>query len=242
MSEPGDQPPQQGYPQYQPQPGYQQPGYPPPGNYPPPGGYPPYGYPPGGGYGGPGWQPKRRGGLATASLVLGIIGFILAVIPFANFIAYPLVILAIIFGLLAVQWGKAKAGLILGSLGLLATIAWTIGITVFFNNATNNPHTVVYRVTGSIGSADVDYYTENAGGKDAQQTQNSAPLPFTRTFDVKGDLSGFDLSASAPIDESGVRSGSLACSIAVDGKVVSRDSASGTGDVVSCYATGYDGN
>ncbi|MBE7189126.1 hypothetical protein [Jatrophihabitans endophyticus] len=141
-------PPPSGYgpPEYGQQYGQQPP--PGPGAPPPPYGYPSppgYGYGPAPAYGygqygplGPLGPQYPRGGLATASLVLGIIGFVLACIPFVNYVAYPLVVLAIIFGILAIRWGKAKAGLILGSLGLLATVVWTIVIVAIFHHVSSD--------------------------------------------------------------------------------------------------------
>ena len=153
----------------------------------------------------------------------------------------PAVVLAIIFGIIAIRWGKAKAGLILGVIGLVATIVWSVVIGTVFNNAVNKKHTVVYSVTGSIGTADIQYYSSDASGHNDQQTRKSVPLPFSKTVTVKGDFSGFDILANTPIALSRPN-GSLACTITVDGKVVSHDTASGTGDVVSCDGTGYDGN
>lgn len=209
-----------------------QPGYPPAPDQP--------GYPPPGDYRPPAWQPapKKRGGLATASLVLGIIGLILAIIPFANFAAYPLVILAIIFGLLAVRWGKAKAGLILGAVGLVATIIWSVAIGSVFNDAVNRQHTVIYSVTGTIGKADISYYSSDSSNNDNQVSIDDVPLPWSQTVKVKGDLSSFDVTANAPFTVNSTRGG-LACTLTVDGKIVSRDSANGDGGLVTCAGTGY---
>ena len=184
----------------------------------------------------------KRGGLATTSLVLGIIGVVLGVIPFVNFGAYPFAVLAIIFGLIALSWGKAKAGLILGVIGLAATIIWTVVIGTVFNNAVSNPHTVVYSVTGTIGKADVQYYSSDASGSSKQQSQDSVPLPFTKTVTVKGDFSGFDVEANTHIGLGNSPRGTLACTISVDGKIVSRDSSDGDADVVACDGTGFSGN
>jgi hypothetical protein len=98
-----------------------------------------YGPPPGTpyGYGAPVEQ-KKHGGLATASLVLGIIGLVFGCIPGVNFVAFPIVVLAIIFGAIAFKWGKAKAGLILGALGLIAAILWSVAIAGAFDHAKKN--------------------------------------------------------------------------------------------------------
>ena len=93
-------------------PGPPAPGY---GPYPPPGGMPPYYF--------PGYQPppKRTNGLAIASLVCGICGF-LYLIP---------ALLGIIFGVIALRQvnrdktdgrGMAIAGIITGTVWLIAVV------------------------------------------------------------------------------------------------------------------------
>jgi hypothetical protein len=66
-------------------------------------------------------------GLATASLVLGIIGLLSGIIPFIGWFFLPLWILAIVFGAIGmkkeIKTGQAKAGLILG----IITIAYKVG-------------------------------------------------------------------------------------------------------------------
>ena len=181
-------------------------------------------------------QPKKRGGLATASLVLGIVGLVLAVIPFVNFVAYPLVILALIFGIFAFRWGKGKAGFILGVVGLIATIVWTAAIVKGADDAVNKEHTVAYTVTGS-GTADIQFDQFTPDGKSASESAEGQALPWTKTFTIKGSFSAFSVSATA----SGEQSGTLACMVKVDGKTSSSDSATGRLNVVTCSGSGYDG-
>jgi hypothetical protein len=127
MSGPSPYPQQPQPPEYGPPPGYNpQQQQPQPGYGPPPGYYP--------------QETRKHGSLATAALVVGIIGFVLACIPFVNYVAYPLVLLAIVFGLVAFKWGKAKAGLILGVLGLIATVLWSVAIAGAFSDATHDVH------------------------------------------------------------------------------------------------------
>jgi hypothetical protein len=172
--------------------------------------------------------------MAVAALVLGIIGFVLAIIPFANYVAYPLVVLAIIFGLLAIGWGKAKAGLILGVLGLAATIAWTAAIASVFHNGTSKAHTVVYTITGT-GKADIQYFQIDGSGNDQTLHANAQTLPWTKTVTIKGDFSSFDVTAS-PTDFTS--NSKLSCTLTVDGKQVSSDTA---GSIVTCDGNGTDG-
>ncbi len=50
---------------------------------------------------------KKKSGLATAGLVLGIIGIVLSFIPIIRFAAYPLGALALIFGIIALIGKKS---------------------------------------------------------------------------------------------------------------------------------------
>jgi hypothetical protein len=90
---------------FEPPSGYPQPpayGQPPPYGQPPVYGQPsPYGYP---GYGG--YPPALRNGLGTAALVLGILGAVCGLTLFGFFLAFPLGVLAVIFGLIG--RGRAK--------------------------------------------------------------------------------------------------------------------------------------
>lgn len=69
---------------------------------------------------------EKKSGLATAGMVLGIIGAVLAFIPIINNIAFVLGVLAIIFGGIALakgaSKGKAIAGLVLGIVSIVITL------------------------------------------------------------------------------------------------------------------------
>lgn len=66
-------------------------------------------------------------GLATAALVLGIIGLVIGIIPIIGWFVFPLWILAIIFGAIGakkeIKKGQAIAGIALGGI----TIVYKIG-------------------------------------------------------------------------------------------------------------------
>jgi hypothetical protein len=91
-------------------------------------GYPPPYYP---------LPEKRHGGLATAALVLGIVGLVFGLIPgVCWFIGWPCGVLAIIFGGLSWKgWGKAKAGLILGVLAVIAGTVWLAAVVTVVHHA-----------------------------------------------------------------------------------------------------------
>ena len=75
-------------------------------------------------------------GMATAALVLGIVGLVLSIIPWCTWvIGVPCDILAIIFGAVTISKvrsgeatgeGMAKAGLVCGIVGILAVIMWVV--------------------------------------------------------------------------------------------------------------------
>ena len=70
---------------------------------------------------------KNSSGLATAGMVLGIIGAVLSFIPIINNIAFFIGILALIFGIIGIVKkagkGKAIAGIALGILSIVITLA-----------------------------------------------------------------------------------------------------------------------
>lgn len=69
----------------------------------------------------------KKSGLSTAGMVLGIVGIVLSFIPIINNIAFFLGILAVIFGIIGLVKkagkGKAIAGLVLGLLAIVITLA-----------------------------------------------------------------------------------------------------------------------
>jgi hypothetical protein len=77
--------------------------------------------------------PLPQNGLGTAGFVLGLLGLSFSPIQLVGMIAWPLVILGLIFSLagigransrLATNKGLAVAGLVLSILGLLTCVMW----------------------------------------------------------------------------------------------------------------------
>jgi hypothetical protein len=104
------------------------------------------------------------------------------------------------------------------------------------NDAVNKQHTVVYNVTGK-GTADISYYQSDGSGKDVSITENNQKLPWTKTVTVKGDLSGFVVTAT--VSDFTKTISNMSCELSVDGKVVSTDK--GNNSIVSCSGSGYSG-
>ncbi len=118
---------------------------------------------------------------------------------------------------------------------LLVVLALGIGACVSIinlagnaiNTANNKTHTVVYSVTGS-GSVSLSYAAidKNQGG----MTQNSdVPLPWTKTITGSGLFNYYSVTATL-----GAGGGSATCTITVDGKVVTTNSATGVYSSASC--------
>jgi len=126
-------------PQYPTQPGQ------PPGQYPTQPGQPPGQYPgqP------PGQYPaaRRRNGMGTAALVLGVVAVVLVLLLLFSPIGAFLGLLAVLFGILGIMRtnrgeadnrGQAVAGLVTGAIALLVGIFFTISIGVWFSTHVND--------------------------------------------------------------------------------------------------------
>jgi hypothetical protein len=123
-------------PQYPTQPG------PPPGQY-PAGQYPAGQYPAGG------YQaaPRRRNGMGTTALVLGVVALVLVLLLIFSPLGAFLGLLAVIFGIVGIvranrreadNRGQAVAGLVTGGLALLFGIWFTISVGVWFSTHVND--------------------------------------------------------------------------------------------------------
>ena len=79
------------------------------------------------------YGPPPENGLGTAGFVLGLIGLLFSPIPIVGVIAWPLVILGVIFASIGVgkankgtanNRGLAVAGVVLSVLGLVICVLW----------------------------------------------------------------------------------------------------------------------
>ncbi|NJP37939.1 hypothetical protein HCN83_10110 [Bacillus luteus] len=68
--------------------------------------------------------------MATAALVLGIIGLVIGIVPFIGWFVMPLWILAVVFGIIGMQKeikkGMALTGVILGGITILYKIGFWV--------------------------------------------------------------------------------------------------------------------
>jgi len=138
-------------PQYPTQPGQ------PPGQYPtqpgqPPGQYPAAGYP----------AARRRNGMGTAALVLGVVAVVLVLLLLFSPIGAFLGLLAVLFGILGIMRanrgeadnrGQAVAGLVTGAIALLVGVFFTISIGVWFSTHVNDFNRFGQCIDDAVGSA-----------------------------------------------------------------------------------------
>ncbi|MDA3646699.1 DUF4190 domain-containing protein [Saccharopolyspora indica] len=207
---------------------------------------------------------QPRNGLGTAGFVLGLVGLLFSFVPFVGIIAWPLVILGLIFSIIgiirarkgaATNKGLAIAGTALSAVGLVVCIIWM----------------------AAVGSAAYDYNREMQR-LDEQLDQGQPPaLPpaganppdaeaETRTvlYEVTGSGEALNITyttdglasteqqqnAKLPfskeialpreafqifsVSAQNAGSGTITCRITVDGKVIKEASSNGQYSVVMC--------
>jgi serine/threonine protein kinase len=104
---------------------------------------------------------KKSNGAAVASLILGIVGIITSIIPFANFVSIIICLLAIIFGgkgisnsrkniSLKSSKGLAIAGLVTGIIGFLVALITSISLIYFTYFIDSDGDGVVDRIDSCI--------------------------------------------------------------------------------------------
>ena len=122
-------------------------------------------------------------------------------------------------------WLLVALVLLLG--GCIAIVGSASKTVTDLNNA---KHTVVYTVTGD-GTANITYasFTNNSNVGSSQDS--SATLPWTKTITASGIFSSYDVSAM-------VNTGTtVTCTLEVDGKVVSTNTAHGQYSSATCTGT-----
>ncbi|MCW1250530.1 MmpS family protein [Acaricomes phytoseiuli] len=184
----------------------------------------------------------KRNGLAIAALILGIIAFILAFIPFINVLSFLLGLIGLILAIVALVKKQSKGmsitGLALSGLSLIIAALVTVLVAVgigFLSNAASSaasapPGTVVYEVTSDAPTAASVTYM--ALGDDEIQQQNAIALPFSQTESFQPaafNLNAFSLTATAAPEAT-----SISCKITVNGVVKDENTVNGPSATVSC--------
>ncbi|HSK37958.1 MAG TPA: DUF4190 domain-containing protein [Actinomycetota bacterium] len=120
---------------------------------PPPGQYPPGGYQA---------APRRRNGMGTAALVLGVLALVLVLLLIFSPLGAFLGLLAVLFGILGLMRanrgeadnrGQAVAGLVTGGIALLVGVFLTISIGTWFATHVNDFNEFGRCMENAVGSA-----------------------------------------------------------------------------------------
>ncbi|GAB1509290.1 DUF4190 domain-containing protein [Actinophytocola sp. KF-1] len=182
---------------------------------------------------------KPSNGLGTAGFVVGLIGLVFSFIPLIGVVAWPLVILGIIFSAIgiskaakgrATNKGLAIAGLVVSIVGLVICVLWV----AVWNKAAddiqeeaNREAVIVYEVTGDAPSADITYST--FGDEMTTNQETVTKLPWRKEVTTTGLVKEGQLIVSTGAD-----GGSVTCKLTVDGKEVKTATASGTFAMATC--------
>ncbi|WP_027942558.1 DUF4190 domain-containing protein [Amycolatopsis taiwanensis] len=185
---------------------------------------------------------QPRNGFGTTGFILGLVGLVLSPIPLIGFVAWPLVILGLIFAALglsrvskgaATNKGLSIAGIVTSIVGLIVCIVWVTVINKAVNDVreeANQPTTVVYEVTGDATDVSIDYTT--FGETTTSDSETTATLPWTKEVQTKGLLTGGSL-----IVTTGDKGGSATCKVTVNGTVAKTSTARGPFAIADC--TGF---
>ncbi|MGD8166695.1 hypothetical protein ACEXOS_005690 [Herbiconiux sp. P16] len=215
--------------------------------YPPPPEYPPAYQPVQ-----PPVTPRRTNGLGVASLIIGIVAFIGAFVPFVDYATGVLAFVGLVLGVVGLFLaGRAKGAAIVGTIlnvvaiaaSVILAIVYTVvffGVTVHSNPALPAPDgesvPLVYQVDGSGSDATITYttYTDDIPG--AEQLTGQA-LPFEEDLTVKvgaqHTYNSYTLTAT-----NGASDGDVTCRIVLDGEVLISQTSSGPYSTASCTASG----
>lgn len=182
---------------------------------------------------------RPSNGLGLTGFIVGLIGLLISFIPLVGVVAWPLVILGIIFSAIgiakavkgrATNKGLAITGLVVSIAGLVVCILW---VAIWnkavdeVNEEANREAVIVYEVTGDAPIADVTYSTY--GDEVTTNDETGVALPWTKEVSTTGIIKEGSL-----IVTTGAEGGTVTCTITVDGKQVDSQSASGPFEIATC--------
>jgi hypothetical protein len=182
---------------------------------------------------------RPSNGLGTAGFVVGLVGLVLSFIPLIGVIAWPLVILGVIFSSVgiskagrgrATNKGLAIAGLVVSLVGLVVCVLWAAvwgKAADDIQDEAGREAVIVYEVTGDAPAADVTYTTWGDSMTSNQETVST--LPWTKEVRTTGLVKEGQLTVMTGAD-----GGSVTCTITVDGTELKTATASGAFAVATC--------
>lgn len=182
---------------------------------------------------------RPSNGLGTTGFVLGLVGLLFSFIPVIGLVAWPLVILGIIFSAIgiskaskgrATNKGLAIAGLVVSVVGLVICIVWAAAFGKAVddvNDEANREAVIVYEVSGDATNVDVTYTT--FGDTMTTNQETAATLPWSKETKTKGIVKEGSLIVTTA--ETG---GTVTCKVTVDGKEVKTATATGAFAMATC--------
>jgi hypothetical protein len=185
---------------------------------------------------------KPSNGLGLAGFVVGLIGLLLSFIPLIGMVAWPLVILGIVFsavGIAKASKGRATnkglsiAGLVVSVIGLIVCIMW---VAVWnkavddVNEELNGEVPIVYEVSGDAAGVSVTYMEFTNGDDVASKDETVATLPWKK----ETSAANYVKDGGAIIVTTGEAGGTVTCKLTIDGKVVAEETISGQFAIATC--------
>lgn len=183
---------------------------------------------------------KPGNGLGVTGFVLGVIGLVLSFIPLIGVVAWPLVILGIIFSSVGISKAVKKnasgkglsiAGVVVSIIGLVICILWTVvwkQASDEVNQEANREAVIVYEITGDAQNVDVTYSVFSDANMSTKD-ETVATLPWKKEVKTKGLVKEGQV-----IVTTGEEGGTVTCTITVDGKKVESNTASGPFEMATC--------
>jgi len=183
---------------------------------------------------------QRRGNpFGLVALIVGIVAIVGCAIPIVNNVSIVLGVIALIFGIVGLivknrRRGLAITGVVLGALSVIVGLATQALYSAAIDGVSNaissasaesfdKQHTITVTITGDSTDANITYTTD--GG--SEQASNPK-LPFTKDLTVHGDTFG---TVTATNGQTG---NTVTCTVKVDGKQVSTNTATGQYASASC--------
>lgn len=200
--------------------------------------------------------PPPKNGLGTAGFVLGLIGLIFSFIPIIGVIAWPLVILGLVFSAVgfsrtrrrqATNQGLAIAGLALSAVGLVICIVWAAAFGNAASNVSDTPiptgvpagndapaqqqqapaQSTNHTVVYTVsGSGKASNITYTTDGMTSMNQESNVKLPWSKTITLPADQALQMVSISA---QGSSESSKVDVTITVDGQLVKEAHATGYG-------------
>jgi hypothetical protein len=190
-------------------------------------------------------QQPQSNGLATAGLVVAIIGAVFSFIPFVGTVAWfiaPIGLVLSAVGLVKSKRarsgrGKSIAGIVLSVVALIMCVLYTSVFVASVGNAAQQTaavHQVTYKVTTAKGSKITATYSQSQNDNLASASVSDAASPWSENAQVSGVMGPTVTASLSPNLENPNKKDTISCTIIEDGVQVATNSASGVDAMVTC--------